>query len=211
MVTQDDGGTKYSYEKTQHDRQRMHNEQCKAGDRNHCSGWDNYAWQNIPSAFGIQGGVNVQIGIGLEISFSLEFAATFNWRSGQIAVTRTTEPGGYFGAPHGAAVSGYYGFHEITGMSDLSYLDGPDAFIEGTLSADDVATAGIAIEASQSLQESSGLQFIDPVSQMPQNTVEVNAVYGVNAIPNAVDVGATFGESNSTIIWPIIDLYDWFE
>ena len=37
QVTNDDGGTKYSYEQTQYDRQRIAHEQCAAGDRNYCS------------------------------------------------------------------------------------------------------------------------------------------------------------------------------
>jgi RHS repeat-associated protein len=184
---------------------------CRDGNSAYCSGWDNWAWKNIPSSFGIQSGINFQLGVGLEGSYSFETATTFNWRSGQLASTSTVEKGGYFGAPHGTAISGYGGIHTIRGMSDLVSLSGPDAFIEGSLSADAVGEVGVSLQRSQSLIESGGLQFIDPVSQMPQDTGELNLTLGVNAIPNAIDGGINIGESNSEITVQIFDLYDWFE
>ena len=188
-----------------------HDHKCAAGNRNYCSGWDNWAWKNIPSAIGVQGGINGQLGLGLEVSLSGEVSRTFNWRSGQIVTAVTSEPGVYFGTPKGASFSIYGGVHAMKGISNLEDLSGPDVFIDGSLSVDSVAQVGLSIERSQSLIESGGPEYIDPVSQMPQDTVEVNIGGGPNAIPNGVDGGLTFGESNSRIIFSIIDLYDWFE
>jgi RHS repeat-associated protein len=184
---------------------------CASGNKNYCSGWDNWAWKNIPSAFGVQGGVNVQSGVGLEASYSVEASITFNWRSGQIAGAYTTEPGVYFGTPTGASVFGYGGVHAMKGISNLKDLSGPDAYIEGSLESDTIAKVGLSVERSQSLVESGGPQYIDPVSQMPQDTLEVNIGGGADVISNVVEGGITIGESNSVVQSQIIDLYDWFE
>jgi hypothetical protein len=99
----------------------------------------------------------------------------------------------------------------MKGISNLKDLSGPDAYIEGSLESDTIAKVGLSVERSQSLVESGGPQYIDPVSQMPQDTLEVNIGGGADVISNVVEGGITIGESNSVVQSQIIDLYDWFE
>jgi len=69
MVTQDDGGTKKSYEQTQYDRQRIAHEQCEAGIESYCS----YGEQHPVETFGF--GLTALIAAPLVEAFVLEGGA----------------------------------------------------------------------------------------------------------------------------------------
>jgi RHS repeat-associated protein len=54
---------------------------CSSGNRDYCSGWDNWAWENIPSAMIYHKGIYVQGGFGGEFGSYREVGYVFNWRS----------------------------------------------------------------------------------------------------------------------------------
>ena len=181
---------------------------CAKGNKNHCSGWNNWAWKNLPSAVGSHQGFTLQVGAGLEFSISAELSTVINWRSGQVTSFFTYDIGGYEGTPHGISLIRYGGLTSVNGASDNEYLRGPAAFVGGSASADAVGILGISVQRSQAL-DSSGTQFTDPVSKMPINVGQVSAVAGVNLTPNYVDIGVTAGQSNSFLLQQI-NLYDLF-
>ena len=195
-----------------------HQQKCKAGNKNYCSGWsrikdnisdtiDGLIWRVMPGGVGIDFGIAGQGGLVGEAGMTpIEIQILYNLRSKQLNILQGSGTFAYLGTPTFVGGNGYIGITTIYGASDNKYLTGPSRYAGITAAADLFGKAGINKLAGFSAKLENGipLPFVDPVSNVPVTFRQTNLTGGGNLFPDGVDFGLFAGESVSEIkfSWP---------
>jgi hypothetical protein len=171
---------------------------CENGNANYCSGWDNWAWDTLPSAIIIQKGVNGQLGFGGEFGAFREIGYTMNWRSREFDIFYTQGRYAYLGTPQLAGGGYYKGITFVYGASSNESIVGNSNAAGGTISLDSGGTFGATYQQSLAVNET-GQRIIDRRSGRPIQGYQFSIGVGGNLLVNAADAGGLLTEENSQI------------
>jgi hypothetical protein len=161
---------------------------------------DPLVWKVVPSAFGAHFGVSAQGGFIGEAGTSTEWEILYNWRSNEFSTFKTTtvRPSIYMGTPQGIGVGIHLGTSSVTGLSENKYYGGYGRSTSVSGSIDGFGNFGVQKTSSVGLvTETDGLgDFFSPIAFDPNSGIPITAnktsvTFGLNAIPNALDVGMT--------------------
>lgn len=149
----------------------------------------------LPSTFGVEvsGSVGEDLGIGGDVS-PLGFQVVWNWRSGEVAILRTSSADIKAGTPGLVSVNGRAGLIMSWGPSSLDSYMGSTSFGSGSLEADIGPKAGGYLQSSTSVKpiiNSNGsvvnVPIVDPNSGMHVTTLGGGLEVGANAVPNGIE------------------------
>ena len=205
-MTNDDGGTEASYNQTQYDRQRIAHEQCNAGNYSYCSNFELWNKRHPKPVSGAHVGYSGQTGYGLEGGAYDQWDFLIDWKEGNLYVVQTVGAFGYGGTPTGMIGEIYVGttvVHAVPGdVGDISnLLAGPQFDASAEIGLDGFAEVGYVKGTSVDLDTEGNPYYTLGAGYM--YTTENSLEFGLNAIPNAIEIGGQLGGSESFIMWVI--------
>jgi hypothetical protein len=167
---------------------------------------DDWLYENIPSVIGNQVGISGQVGMGLLEggTVPLEVGYLFNWRTGEITITKSADVFGYTGSPSLFGGNVYVGATYIYGISDNRFLEGPALFTGATGSLDMIAKGGFSAVKGTYFEPDMTpdhlVPFVDPGSGQTGTYYQASITYGGNLMPNGIDGGFMYGFAGTQII-----------
>ena len=180
---------------------------CDGGNYNYCSGIDLIIKRHPKPVSGIHVGYSGQAGYGLEGGVYDQWDFLVDWKEGNLYVVQTVGSFGYLGTPTGMLGEVYIGTSNIHGVpgdvEDISdLLAGPqvDASIEAGL--DGFAEIGVVKGLSVDIDPATSDPYYSPGAGF-MYTTENSIEFGLNEIPNAIEVGGQYGHSESFTMWTI--------
>jgi hypothetical protein len=175
---------------------------CAAGNRNYCSSWDNWAWNNLPSALIYTKGVYLQGGFGGEAGTFVEVNSVYNWRSWEYDKMSTVGHYFYVGTPQMLGMGGYKGVSFVYGASSNASIVGNSSGVGITGTLDEGASLSGTYQFSVAV-DNRGVQLVDSVSKMPITSQTFSLGVGGNLFGNLADLGGFVSESTTQIGNPI--------
>ena len=187
--------------------QESNKRRCDAGKYAYCSTVDLILKRHPKPVSGIHIGYAGQAGYGYENGVYDQWDFLVDWKEGNLYVVQTVGHFHYLGSPTGligqvyAGTSNVYGIPgDVEDISDL--LAGPqvDLSIEAGLdgAAELSAVKGLSID----IDPATGDPYYTPGAGF-MYTTENSMEFGLNEIPNVIEVGGQYGHSESFTMWTI--------
>lgn len=180
--------------------------QCDAGNYSYCSNFDLWLKRHPKPVSGVHVGYSGQAGYGLEGGVYDQWDFLIDWKEGNLYVVQTVGAFGYGGTPTGMIGEIYAGTSVVHGVpgdvSDISgLLAGPQFDASAEIGLDGFAEVGYVKGLSVDLDSEGNPYYTLGAGYM--YTTENSLEFGLNAIPNAIELGGQLGGSESFIMWVI--------
>jgi hypothetical protein len=159
---------------------------------------DQWAWDNIPSAWGIHGNLTGNFGGGIEGNYTpMELMLLANWRSGEISLMVSMEGFAMLTVPDLVGISLNGGYTEVYGASSNTRLEGWSNFSGYSISVGEGINLGVSRNYGKGKESFMGGDYIDPISNRNVRFRQSAIVGAANIplIPTPVDGSVFSGKS----------------